>query len=108
MIRILTDGLTSDEWISSVSSGAATDGIVVHHFTSSSNATCTGTGIPTLLVATGLVLSTLRAHNTLWPARRRTSYVSRYTRAHSLPINLTALAVLSTWRWIAWLSYHWS
>lgn len=104
--EVLTYGLTSDERVSREPGRAATDRVVIHHLAPGSDATGSGTGIPTFLVAARLILTALRTHYALRPASRRAAYEARHARAHGLAVYFAALAVGAAGRGIARQRHH--
>lgn len=66
---------------------------VVVHLAACVKAARTRAWIDTLLVDAGFVSRALRAHDTLWPASRRTTDVARQAGTYALLVYYAALAV---------------
>lgn len=97
-MKSFTYWLASNEWIASKSWRTAADWIVVDYSTFCADSTSSETRISAFLIATGLILWTVRVDSAFWPTCRRTSNISRYARANSLTIDFSALTVLTA-RW---------
>lgn len=96
--RVLTSWNTSNEWVSVEFRWAATNRIVIDHLTRSANSACTEAGVYALLIAASFGQRTLGTDSAFWPARRRYAEESGDTRAHRLPVVLSAETVGSAGR----------
>lgn len=103
---------TLSKRVSSKSRCTATDRVMVDHLTPGIEATGARAGVSALLVDASSVLATVGTDHTLWPTGWRTADIVGLARAHSMPINSSALAVRTTWRWYArilrlrWSNYY--
>ena len=96
----LNNRLASNEGISCVPCRTATDRVVVDNHTLCTHSTCAWAWISAFLIDARLQLWAIRIDYTLGSAIGRTSNIARNARAHGLVINLSALTVLTTWRWM--------
>ena len=88
--------VTVEKWISAVSLGAGTDGVVVHYFALSIGSTGTRTRINTFLLDTGLGQLALRTQETFRPAVGGPSKISRKAGADRSGALCSALTVGTT------------
>lgn len=95
--KLTRNRVASSEWISSVSCNASTNRAVVDGLALSILTAGTRAWICALLVVASSCLSTLIANDALGSAVWRATLIANQTRADSLAINLSALAVWSTW-----------
>ena len=94
------DSLTVTEWISLVSRGTLTDGVMVGHLTPGIIATGARAGVHTLLVDAGSQLITVRADHTLWSAVWRIALIAGHTGTDTHTIDLSVLAVGAAGVWV--------
>jgi hypothetical protein len=78
---------------------------MVHDLASGINATCSWTRIFTLLRQATLIKGTICTDDTLRTAVRRTTNVIDKAGAYCNIIDLTALGVGTTRRWLTWVDY---
>lgn len=95
--------LASNKRIAREPWGTTTNRIVIYYRAFGIDSTGTRTRISTLLVRTSLVLWAFRVNYTFGVTCWWTSNVALYTGANSLTINLSTLAVRSTWGRVAWI-----
>jgi len=81
---------------------------MLHNHTFGSDSTGANTRVTTLLIGTCFGEWTIRVYSTFRATSWRTSYIVRYTRAHSLAIDFPALTVRSTRWWMARILNNWS
>ena len=96
---------TVTEGVSGVSRRTLADGVVVDDLTPGVVATCSWTGVDTLLVDAGRELVTVRADHTLRPAVGRVALVAGDTGTHADSIDLPVLTVGAAGVWVAGVSW---
>ena len=102
--------VTVEERISTVSSWAGADRVVVNNFALGIRPTCSWARIHTMLLDTSLGQLALRAQKTLWSAVGRTSEISRETGTDRSGSLWSAFTVWTAWVRIAgvlWFLDHW-
>lgn len=97
----------SEERISAITDRANTDWIMIDHSTICIYAARAYAWILASLIDARCVRATIRADYAFWSARRWTANVIRLTGAYCVIIDNAAVAVRSTGRWLARITWYW-